>query len=78
MDRLATGVPGRRDQLGNGEIGFARGRGADEDRGVGVADVRSEAVRLGVDGDGLETFLVAGANHANRDFAAVRDQHPLQ
>ncbi len=78
MDRLAAGVPGRRDQLGNGEIGFARGRGADQDRGVGVANVRGETVRLGVDRDGGEAFLVAGADHANRDFAAVRDQHPLQ
>src|SRR5258708_1845015 len=78
MDRLAAGVLGRRDQLGNGEIGFGRRRGAEQDRGVGVTDVRGEAGRLGGDRDGRQTFLLAGADHANRDFAAVRDQHPLQ
>ena len=77
VHRLAARVPGRRDQLRDVEIGVRRRRGADGDRGIGVADVRSQAVSFGINRDRRETFFVAGTDDANRDFAAVRDQHPF-
>ena len=78
MDSVAARFFGGGDQFGDVEVRFARGCGAEQDRRIGVADVGREAVRLGIHGNGRETFLVAGANHANRDFAAVRNQDALQ
>jgi len=78
MDGLAAGISCRRDQFPNVEIGFRRRRGAEEHGGVGVPDVGCEAIRLGIDRDGLEAFLVTCANDADRDLTAVRNQHALQ
>ena len=78
MDRLAARVLRCRDQFADVEIGLRGRSGTEQDGGVGIADMRGEAIRLGVDRDGPKTFVMARADHAHRDFAAVRDQHPLQ
>jgi hypothetical protein len=36
--------------------------------------VQGEAILLGIDRDRANTELGGGAHHANRDFAAIRDQ----
>ena len=45
---------------------------------VGHAHVQRRAVGFGVDGDGLDAELAAGADHAHGDLAAVGDQDFLE
>ena len=45
---------------------------------VGLADVESTAIGVGVDDDGLDAHLAAGADHADGDLAAVGDQDFLE
>jgi hypothetical protein len=40
--------------------------------------MEGRAVALRVDGDGPETHLAAGPDDANRDFAAIGDEHLRQ
>ena len=44
-------------------------------RFVSVADVQAGAVGFGVDCDGSDPQLAAGADHADGDLAAIGDQH---
>ena len=44
-------------------------------RPVGQLDVQGVLVGRGVDGDGLDAKLAAGADHADGDLAAVRHEH---
>ncbi len=41
---------------------------------VGQAHVQGVAVRIGVDRNGLDSFVLAGADNSHRDFTAVGDQ----
>ena len=59
------------------EIALRRRGRSDRHRQIGRAHVRRGAVGRGVDGDRLETFFVTGADDAERDLAAIGDQHPL-
>ena len=54
------------------------GARTDADVVVGEAHVQRLAVGLGVDGDGLDAELAAGANDAQRDLAAIGDQDFLE
>ena len=56
------------------EVALDRRRRADRVRLVGHEHVERRAIRLGEDGDGLDPELAAGADHADGDLAAVRDQ----
>src|ERR1051326_2190805 len=78
MDGLAARALGRGHELLDVEIRIGGRRRADRHRGIRVADVRSESVGVGVHSHGLHSFLVACAYYANRDLAAVRNQHALQ
>jgi hypothetical protein len=42
---------------------------------VGVADVEGVAVGVGVDGDGADAELLAGAQDTEGDLAAIGDQY---
>ena len=54
-----------------------RGR-SDPDRSIGNPDKRRVPVGVGVDRDGLESLVPAGAHDAQCDLAAVRDENPAQ
>ena len=54
------------------------GGGADAHGLVGEAHVERARVGLGVDGDGLDAELAAGAQDAQRDLAAVGDEDLLE
>ena len=54
------------------------GPGADADRLVGVPQVQRVLVDLGVDGDGLDAELLAGADDPQGDLAPVRDENALE
>ena len=74
MDRVDVGDLGRADDRRNVQVAAGALGRSDADRLVGEAHVRGVAVGLGIDGDGLNPQFLAGANDANRDFAAVGDE----
>ena len=65
---------GRVEDLGDVEVALARRRRPDGIRLVGGAHVEGGAIGVGVDGDGGDAELAAGAHHAHGDLAAVGDQ----
>ena len=73
VDRLGVGDLRRRDDARDVEIAVDRRPGADADRLVGEADVLQIAVDRGMHGHGLDAERGAGAQDAQRDFAAVGD-----
>ena len=56
------------------QVALRRRRRSEPDGRVGHADVRCVGVRVAVDRDRLDPELVAGADDADRDLAAVRDR----
>ena len=74
VHRVGTGLVRDLDQLVLQQVGVA-GRGAAEGVGlVGDLDVERVAVRLGVDGDGSDAVVRAGAGDADRDLTPVGDE----
>jgi len=74
MDRLGPGLPRRLHDGRHHEVALRRRRRADAHRLVGVADMETCGVGLGIDGDSTHTELPAGADHADGDLAPVGDQ----
>ena len=74
MDGLGAGALDRVEQPLDHEIALARRARAEQERLIGALDVRRVAVELRVDGDGRDPELLAGADDADRDLAAVGDQ----
>jgi hypothetical protein len=60
------------------EIGLARGRGPDGHGQIRRPDMRAQRIGLRVHRDRLEALLVARADDAEGDFAAVGYEHSLQ
>ena len=56
------------------EIGIRPGGRSDADGLVGQLDVEALQVGLGVDGEGFDAHLAAGAHDAQGDLAAVGDE----
>ena len=78
MDGLALGRPRRLDELSDVEVRLGGRRGADRDGDVGGPDVGREPVRVGIHRHRLEPFLVAGSDHPQGDFPAVRDEDAFE
>src|SRR5881409_1931071 len=74
MHRLAATLLRCGDELLDVEVGFRRRCCAEQDGRVGITHVRREAVRLRVHGDRCDAFLMARADHPNRDLAAISDE----
>jgi hypothetical protein len=74
VDRLRSGRLGRREHLGLIQIALARRRWPDEHRLIGLADMQSLRVCLGIDGDGAQAHALGGAEDATGDLAAIGDQ----
>jgi hypothetical protein len=74
VDRVGTGVLGRRDDPVAAQVAFRRRRAADVDCLIRGPDVRRCGVGVAVDGNGGDTQLATGANDAHRDLAAIGDQ----
>ena len=62
----------------NVEIALARWAGPMQYASSASRDMQRIAVRVGVDGDGAHAKLLAGANHAHGDLAAIGDQDALK
>src|SRR4029079_15291227 len=78
MDGVALGRGRGSDEGRYAEVAVGGERRPDVNRAVGEADVETFAVGRGVDGDGLDTELPAGADDADGDLAAVGDQDALE
>ena len=78
VDGVGAGGLRGLDDLVAEEVGLVRGAGAEADGVVSLADVEGVAVRIRVDGDGLNAHLAAGALHPERDFTTVGDEHSLE
>src|SRR5712664_1957130 len=74
MDRVASRALGDFDDPCCVEIALARRRGADRVRRVGSAHVQRVAIDIAVHGDRADAEVVAGANDAKRDLAAIGDE----
>ncbi len=74
VDDVRAGLLDRVEHRREVQVRLLRGRGPDEHRFVRVGDVRALAIGFRVDGHGLQTEPLARANHAARNFSAVRDE----
>ena len=74
MHRLGAGALDHLEQLVDHQIALGGGAGPEQERLVGARDVGRVAVELGVDGDRRDPELLARADDADRDLAAVGDQ----
>jgi hypothetical protein len=52
---------------------LSAGTGPDADRFIGGLDVEGVVICLGVDGEGANAHVFAGADDAKGDFAAICD-----
>ena len=75
MDRPRAGAQRGLDEHVPAEVALGCRTRADEVRLVGGANVRAPPVGLRVDGDTAEAELAQRAKDADRDLAAVRDEH---
>ena len=75
VDRLGARAQGGRDDRVALEVRLARGRRAEPDGLVRLADVRGSGVGIGVHGHRSHTELAAGADDAQRDFASICYQY---
>ena len=78
MDGVGAGDFGGAQHRGDAEIAVGAARGADAHVLVGKADVQGVLVGLRVHRDRLDPQLAAGADDAQGDFAAIRDQDFLE
>src|SRR5262249_53311708 len=76
--RVGAGDLARREDRGDVEVAVAGRRRADADALVGHTHMHGVAVGGRVDGDGLDAQFLAGAQHAERDLAPVRDEDLLE
>ncbi len=74
MDRVASRPLGNLDDPRRIEIALARRRRADRIRRIGGADVQRVTVDIAVDRDRADAQVVAGADDAERDLAAIGDE----
>ena len=74
VDGLGAGLQGDREDGVLVEVAVRRARPADAVGLVGEGDVQRLGIGRGVHGNGLDAHLLAGANHADRDLAAVRNE----
>ena len=77
MDRIAAGLPGRRDHARDVEIG-RRALALERDRLVDPPDVQRRGVVLGMDADRGDAEFGGGLGDADGDLAAIGDQEFLE
>ena len=78
MNRLHIGDLSRADHPGNIQVAVRQLRRTDADGLVGKTNGQRIAVGLAVDGDRADTQFLARANHAQRNFPAIRNKDLLE
>jgi len=71
MNRFGASEMRGADDARDVEVTFASGWRTDADGLIGKADMERMTIRLGINGDGFNAHLAAGADDTERDFAAV-------
>ena len=74
MHGVGAGDLAGREQRRHVEVAVARGRRADADAFVGEPHMHRVGVGGGMHGDRRDAELLAGAEHPERDFAAIGDE----
>ena len=74
VDGVGAGGARGVDQQVGAQVGVGRRGAGQPDGAVGLARVRAVGVRVGVDGDGADAEVAAGAEDPAGDLAAVGDQ----
>ncbi len=77
MHGIRTGPAGNLDELLDVEIGLCRTTAAQPISLIREPDEQRIQIRVGIDRDGLEPVVAAGADDAHGDFAAIGNQHFL-
>src|SRR5581483_378089 len=75
MNSAGTGALGEFEDQITAQIGFGRGSGSEAISLIGFENVGCGAVGIGIDGDGREAQLTAGAEDAQGDFATIGDEN---
>ena len=75
MDRVATGPLRRPDQQVRAEVAVGRLRRTEDDDLVGHPRGQAVDVRVGNPDHGLDAEVTAGPDDADRDLAAIGDEH---
>lgn len=75
VDSIGAGKFGGVDQRVMDKVALVGGGGADTDRFVGHADMKGSFVRLGVDGDGADAEVAAGADNSDSYLPSVGYQY---
>ena len=78
MDGFGSAAAGGFENLGNVEIGLGCLRGAKVLTEIGLADVESTTVNVGINRDRLDAHLATGTNDANRNLTTVGDQNSFE
>ncbi len=78
VNGFCTRLPHRRENGFHVEIAFGDRRRADADSLIREMDMRREAVRLGVNGDGPDAHPPERLDDAQSDFAAIGDQNLVE
>jgi hypothetical protein len=78
VDRLGPGDQRGGDDGGHVEIGIARGRRADAHALIGETDMHGVGIGGGMHRDRGDSQFAAGAQHAQRDLAAIGDEDFLE
>ena len=78
MDRVHVGDFGGADDSRNIQIALRQRRRADADSFIGKTHVQRVAVGFAIDRDRPDSQLLAGANHPQSNFAAVRNEDLLK
>ena len=78
MNRFGLALFANVDDPVDRKIALRRGRRTDRISVVGVFDVQGFAVGFGINRDGFNVELAAGASDAHGDFAAVGDQNAFE
>ena len=78
MDRVGVGQFGGADDIDDVAVAVLAGGWPDADVFVGKRHVQRVGVGLGVDGHRRDAHLLAGADDAQRDFAAIGDEDFLE
>ena len=75
MNCVGTGLLGGVDDLVDHQVALCSGVATESNGLVGQAHVQRVAIRLGVNGNGLEPCVTASTNDADGDFTTVGDEN---
>jgi hypothetical protein len=75
VDGIHIGDFGRTDDAAHLQVTLGAGAGTDADGLIREMDMHGIDVRLGIDGDGFDIKLLAGANDTKGDFTTIGDEY---